>query len=42
MKAVSPRLLVPTHCTGFPAETVFAREMPQAFVLNSVGTTFVV
>ncbi len=42
MKAINPKLLVPTHCTGFPAETVFAREMPQAFVLNTVGTTFVI
>ncbi len=42
MKAIDPKLLVPTHCTGFPAETVFAREMPQAFVLNAVGTTFVI
>ncbi len=42
MKAISPRLLVPTHCTGFVAQTAFAREMPGAFVLNTVGTTFVV
>jgi len=42
MKAINPKLLVPTHCTGFSAETVFAREMDQAFVLNAVGTTFVI
>ena len=40
MKALNPTLLVPTHCTGFEAEMAFAREMPKAFVLNTVGTTF--
>jgi len=42
MKALDPTLLVPTHCTGFEAEMTFAREMPHAFVLNTVGTTFVI
>ncbi len=42
MKALNPSLLVPTHCTGFEAEMAFAREMPKAFVLNTVGTTFVI
>ena len=42
MKEIDPRLLVPTHCTGLSAMMAFAREMPQAFVLNAVGTTFVV
>ncbi|HDD53321.1 MAG TPA: MBL fold metallo-hydrolase [Thermosulfidibacter takaii] len=41
MKAINPKLLVPTHCTGFEAEMAFAQQMPQAFVLNAVGTTFV-
>jgi 7,8-dihydropterin-6-yl-methyl-4-(beta-D-ribofuranosyl)aminobenzene 5'-phosphate synthase len=38
--ALSPNYIVPTHCTGFPAITAFAREMPKQFVLSSVGTRF--
>jgi len=40
IKALSPNYIVPTHCTGFPAITAFAREMPKEFVLSSVGTRF--
>ncbi len=42
MKTLNPRLLVPTHCTGFEAEMAFAKGMPDSFVLNAVGTTFVI
>ncbi|WP_034644003.1 MBL fold metallo-hydrolase [Desulfovibrio inopinatus] len=34
-----PKLVVPTHCTGFNSTVRFAQRMPEAFVLNSVGTT---
>lgn len=35
-----PRLVVPTHCTGFKAQAVFAAQMPDQFVVGSVGTTY--
>jgi 7,8-dihydropterin-6-yl-methyl-4-(beta-D-ribofuranosyl)aminobenzene 5'-phosphate synthase len=40
MKTLSPNYIVPTHCTGFGPITAFAREMPDQFVLSSVGTRF--
>jgi len=40
MRAVAPRLVVPSHCTGFEAQATFAQQMPDTFVLSSVGTTF--
>jgi hypothetical protein len=30
---------IPTHCTGFEAVSAFAREMPDKFILNTVGTS---
>jgi len=36
---IGPQKVVPTHCTGFNSTTKFAKRMPEAFVLNSVGTT---
>ncbi len=41
MKKISPDYIVPTHCTGWKAINEFAREMPEQFLLNSVGTTYV-
>jgi len=40
LKAIAPRIVAPTHCTGWDATTRIAREMPKEFVLSSVGTTF--
>ena len=40
IKAISPEYIVPTHCTGFEAITAFAREMPNQFILNTVGTRY--
>jgi len=40
MKTLSPKYVVPTHCTGFGPITAFAKEMPTQFVLSSVGTRF--
>ena len=39
MQAANPRFVVPTHCTGFHAQTAFSLYMPETFVLNAVGTT---
>ena len=41
LKALSPALMVPTHCTGFEAQSEFAHQMPDSFALNSVGTRIV-
>jgi 7,8-dihydropterin-6-yl-methyl-4-(beta-D-ribofuranosyl)aminobenzene 5'-phosphate synthase len=39
LKDLSPEVIVPTHCTGFASMSALAREMPEAFVLNAVGTS---
>ncbi|MGI9015804.1 MAG: MBL fold metallo-hydrolase [Euzebya sp.] len=36
----APAVIVPTHCTGWAAIHALAREFPDAFVPNSVGTRF--
>jgi len=41
MKRLRPDIVVPMHCTGWKAINQFAVEMPERFVLNSVGTTYV-
>jgi 7,8-dihydropterin-6-yl-methyl-4-(beta-D-ribofuranosyl)aminobenzene 5'-phosphate synthase len=41
LKEMNPSLVVPAHCTGWKAVHAIARELPQAFVQNSVGTRFV-
>jgi len=33
-------VIVPAHCTGWKAIHTFARQLPDAFIPNSVGTTF--
>jgi 7,8-dihydropterin-6-yl-methyl-4-(beta-D-ribofuranosyl)aminobenzene 5'-phosphate synthase len=40
VKKLAPQIIVPTHCTGFPAILEFANQMPEAFVLGVVGTTY--
>jgi 7,8-dihydropterin-6-yl-methyl-4-(beta-D-ribofuranosyl)aminobenzene 5'-phosphate synthase len=41
MKRLGPDYIVPMHCTGWKAINRFAWEMPEQFLLNSVGTTYV-
>lgn len=38
LQSLSPDLVVPMHCTGFEAKCAFARAMPDAFALSSVGS----
>jgi len=38
-KRISPEVLVPMHCTGWKAIQRMSQEFPDAFVLNSVGST---
>ena len=37
---LAPEVLVPTHCTGWKAIHALAARLPDAFIQNSVGTTF--
>lgn len=41
MKRLGPDFVVPMHCTGWKAINQFAAEMPEQFLLNTVGTTYV-
>lgn len=41
MKAINPDYIVPMHCTGRKAIHRFAQEMPEQFILNSVGSTYI-
>ena len=41
MKKIGPDFVMPMHCTGWQAINQFAKEMPQQFILTSVGTTYV-
>jgi 7,8-dihydropterin-6-yl-methyl-4-(beta-D-ribofuranosyl)aminobenzene 5'-phosphate synthase len=41
MKRIGPDIVVPMHCTGWNAINRFATEMPDQFVLNTVGTKYV-
>lgn len=38
MKKFSPRIIVPTHCTGWKAMVAFEKAFPDSFILNSVGS----
>jgi 7,8-dihydropterin-6-yl-methyl-4-(beta-D-ribofuranosyl)aminobenzene 5'-phosphate synthase len=40
IRELEPVMVVPSHCTGFKAISEFARQMPDEFVLGSVGTTY--
>lgn len=41
MKRIGPDYVVPMHCTGWKAINQFAEEMPEQFLLNTVGTTYI-
>jgi 7,8-dihydropterin-6-yl-methyl-4-(beta-D-ribofuranosyl)aminobenzene 5'-phosphate synthase len=41
MQTLAPRYVIPMHCTGWKATIEFARRMPEQFILNTVGTTYV-
>ncbi len=38
LKALSPEVVIPMHCTGRKAMELLSREFPSSFVLNSVGS----
>ena len=39
MRVIDPSFIIPCHCTGFDSTSRFARELPGAFILNTVGST---
>ncbi len=41
LKLISPKVVIPSHCTGWKAIHAIANTMPDAFVQNSVGTRYV-
>jgi 7,8-dihydropterin-6-yl-methyl-4-(beta-D-ribofuranosyl)aminobenzene 5'-phosphate synthase len=41
IKEIGPKYVIPTHCTGWRAINQFAKEMPEQFILNTVGTTYI-
>jgi 7,8-dihydropterin-6-yl-methyl-4-(beta-D-ribofuranosyl)aminobenzene 5'-phosphate synthase len=42
MKAISPKLLVPCHCTGWRARHLMSAEMPNEYVEGSVGHKYII
>jgi 7,8-dihydropterin-6-yl-methyl-4-(beta-D-ribofuranosyl)aminobenzene 5'-phosphate synthase len=40
IKQLTPKMIVPSHCTGFKAISRFSAQMPEEFVLGLVGTTY--
>lgn len=42
MREIAPVMIVPMHCTGWKAINRFAEAMPEQFVLNTVGTTYLI
>jgi 7,8-dihydropterin-6-yl-methyl-4-(beta-D-ribofuranosyl)aminobenzene 5'-phosphate synthase len=40
IKQMAPAMIVPSHCTGFEAIRQFANQMPDQFVLGTVGTRY--
>lgn len=41
LEKLKPRYIVPCHCSGLKAMTEIARKMPDAFIQNSVGTSYI-
>jgi 7,8-dihydropterin-6-yl-methyl-4-(beta-D-ribofuranosyl)aminobenzene 5'-phosphate synthase len=41
LASLAPAAVVPAHCSGFAAVRAFAEAMPDALLLNAVGTRFV-
>jgi 7,8-dihydropterin-6-yl-methyl-4-(beta-D-ribofuranosyl)aminobenzene 5'-phosphate synthase len=41
LKRSRPRFVVPCHCSGLKATNEIARKMPDAFIQNSVGTSYI-
>ncbi|MCW4054740.1 MAG: MBL fold metallo-hydrolase [Candidatus Bathyarchaeota archaeon] len=40
LQRINPKLIVPSHCTGWKAMCTIAKTFPEAFVSNSVGNLY--
>ena len=40
LRKIDPEIIVPMHCTGWKAINEIAKELPHQFLLNTVGTRF--
>lgn len=40
LRRIRPKLIVPSHCTGWRAMCAIAQALPEAFVWNTVGTLY--
>jgi 7,8-dihydropterin-6-yl-methyl-4-(beta-D-ribofuranosyl)aminobenzene 5'-phosphate synthase len=40
LERISPKLIVPSHCTGWRGQCAIAKVLPEAFVWNSVGNLY--
>ena len=40
LERISPKLIVPSHCTGWRGMCAIAKALPEAFVWNSVGNLY--
>jgi len=40
LKRINPKLVVPSHCTGWRGTYAIAKAMPSAFICNSVGNLY--
>lgn len=41
LEQLKPRFIIPCHCSGLKAMTEIAKNMPNAFIQNSVGTSYI-
>ena len=41
IQRLGPRFVIPCHCSGFKATSEIARKMPDSFIQNSVGTSYI-
>ncbi len=41
IKQIAPAYIVPMHCSGLKASHTFAAQMPDQFILNAAGTTYI-
>jgi 7,8-dihydropterin-6-yl-methyl-4-(beta-D-ribofuranosyl)aminobenzene 5'-phosphate synthase len=41
LKQISPKRIIPSHCTGWKATTLIAKELPNSFVWGSVGNKYI-
>jgi len=41
LEQIKPRFIIPCHCSGLKAVTEIAKDMPNAFIQNSVGTNYI-